>query len=58
MMRIIEGAGFELVSRQLTMAWSSDVFVKSSWSGNSNPIPKRLASILSGTSSGRTHTSA
>ena len=30
MMRIIEGAGFELASRQLTMAWSSDVFVKSS----------------------------
>lgn len=30
MMRIIEGAGFQLASRQLTMAWSSDVFVKSS----------------------------
>jgi len=30
MMRIIERAGFQLASRQLTMAWSSDVFVK--WS--------------------------
>jgi hypothetical protein len=30
MMRIIEVAGFQLASRQLTMAWSSDVFVKSS----------------------------
>jgi 16S rRNA G966 N2-methylase RsmD len=30
MMRIIEAAGFQLASRQLTMAWSSDVFVKSS----------------------------
>ena len=29
MMRIIERAGFELASRQLTTAWSSDVFVKS-----------------------------
>jgi hypothetical protein len=30
MMRIIEGAGFKLASRQRTIAWSSDVFVKSS----------------------------
>jgi hypothetical protein len=30
MIRIIEEAGFELASRQLTMTWSSDVFVKSS----------------------------
>jgi magnesium-protoporphyrin O-methyltransferase len=29
MMRIVEGAGFDLAIRQLAMAWSSDVFVKS-----------------------------
>jgi hypothetical protein len=30
MMRIIEAAGFTLASRQQTIAWSSDVFVKAS----------------------------
>jgi magnesium-protoporphyrin O-methyltransferase len=30
MMRIVERAGFELASRRLTPAWSSDIFVKRS----------------------------